>query len=77
MIVYDKMQSGYEYAYDAPEGEDFAPDFCPALSPKQMLQMGVLKVIILMIVVKNFRKIGLRRQKFVWNLQMLKLIYFK
>ena len=43
MIVYDKMQQGYEYTYDAPMGNDFSPDFKPQLSPKQMLELGVFE----------------------------------
>ncbi|MBQ2810631.1 MAG: hypothetical protein IJF12_00500 [Alphaproteobacteria bacterium] len=43
MIVNDKMQQGYEYALLAPMGQDFAPDFTPELSPKQMLSLGVFE----------------------------------
>jgi hypothetical protein len=43
MIVFDKMQQGYQYEYREAEGENFAPDFCPALTPKQMLELGVFE----------------------------------
>ena len=43
MIVFDKMQQGYEYQYSALPGKDFAADFTPALTPKQMLEMGVFE----------------------------------
>ena len=43
MIVFDKMQRGYQYEYSEDEGENFAPDFCPALTPKQMLELGVFE----------------------------------
>ena len=43
MIVYDKMQQGYAYDYEAMEGENFAADFTPELTPKQMLEMGVFE----------------------------------
>ena len=43
MIVYDKMQQGYAYDCVAPEGEDFAEEFMPELTPKQMLEMGVFE----------------------------------
>jgi hypothetical protein len=35
------MQSGYRYVLTAPEGADFAPQFQPDLTPKEMLAMGV------------------------------------
>ena len=43
MIVFDKMQRGYEYEYSTPYGEDFAIDFTPAFTPKQMLELGVFE----------------------------------
>lgn len=43
MIVFDKMQQGYEYALSAPMGRDFAPDFTPELTPKEMLALGVFE----------------------------------
>ena len=41
VIVHDKMQDGYSYELSAPTGADFAADFTPDLSPKEMLAMGV------------------------------------
>jgi hypothetical protein len=35
------MQPRYRYALVAPEGRNFAPDFRPELTPKQMLALGV------------------------------------
>ena len=43
MIIYDKMQQGYEYDYQSPMGTGFASDFQPQLTPKQMLQLGVFE----------------------------------
>lgn len=43
MIVNDKMQQGYIYYYTAPQGKNFAPDFTPELTPKQMLEFGVFE----------------------------------
>ncbi len=43
MIVFDKMQSGYEYFLSAPMGEHFHVDFKPDLTPQQMLQYGVFE----------------------------------
>jgi hypothetical protein len=39
--VSDKMQTNYEYALVAPIGKNFAPEFKPDLTPKEMLELGV------------------------------------
>lgn len=39
--VSDKMQSGYEYFLSEPIGKNFAKNFKPDLTPKEMLQLGV------------------------------------
>lgn len=39
--VNDLMQRGYRYALTAPPGRDFNPDFCPELTPQEMLALGV------------------------------------
>jgi hypothetical protein len=41
--VDDRMQSGYRYEISAPPGADFAPDFQPYYTPKQMLELGVFE----------------------------------
>jgi hypothetical protein len=41
VVVHDKMQKGYRYALVAPMGRDFAVDFRPQLTPKEMLELGV------------------------------------
>ena len=41
--VNDKMQQGYVYELVEPIGRNFAQDFKPELSPKQMLEMGVFE----------------------------------
>jgi hypothetical protein len=41
IIVKDKMQTGYSYYLTEAMGRNFAPDFKPDLSPKQMLAMGI------------------------------------
>lgn len=43
MIVYDKMQQGYVYDLAESEGQNFAEDFKPELTPKQMLELGVFE----------------------------------
>ncbi len=41
VTVSDKMQQNYRYTCVARAGKDFAPDFTPDLSPKEMLALGV------------------------------------
>lgn len=41
VTVKDKMQQNYSYQLSEPEGENFAPEFRPDLTPQQMLEMGV------------------------------------
>ena len=41
VTVNDLMQKGYTHTLTCKEGEDFAPDFKPDLSPKEMLELGV------------------------------------
>lgn len=43
IVVSDKMQSGYHYTRTHPAGQNFDADFTPALSPQQMLEMGVFE----------------------------------
>lgn len=43
VIVNDKMQSGYSYQCVARIGMDFASDFCPELTPMDMLRLGVFE----------------------------------
>lgn len=39
--VTDPLQPGYTYARSEPIGKNFAPDFDPQLTPKEMLSLGV------------------------------------
>ncbi len=41
VIVSDIMQEHYEYVCTAGPGADFADDFTPQLTPKEMLALGV------------------------------------
>ena len=41
MVVHDRMQKGYTYFLTEPAGKNFAPEFTPELTPKQMLRLGV------------------------------------
>ena len=39
VTVHDKLQRNYRYKLVAPEGRNFAPDFQPELTPKEMLAL--------------------------------------
>lgn len=41
VVVNDLLQKGYVYQLTEPMGRNFAPDFHPELTPKQMLRLGV------------------------------------
>lgn len=41
IVVNDLMQQGYVYFLTEPEGGNFAPEFQPELSPREMLEMGI------------------------------------
>lgn len=41
VVVNNKMQKDYVYFRTEPMGKNFAPDFKPDLTPKQMLALGV------------------------------------
>jgi hypothetical protein len=41
VTVSDRMQSGYSYVLSEPEGQNFAEDFRPQLTPQEMLTLGV------------------------------------
>jgi hypothetical protein len=41
VVVNDKMQKGYAYDRTEPIGRNFARDFLPELTPKQLLELGV------------------------------------
>lgn len=43
IFVNDKMQKNYAYELSESMGKNFAPDFKPELSPKQMLELGVFE----------------------------------
>ena len=41
VVVNDRMQADYTYQITEPMGKNFAPDFQPELTPKEMLELGV------------------------------------
>lgn len=43
IVVNDTMQTGYQYQLTAPIGADFASNFEPFYTPREMLEMGVFE----------------------------------
>ena len=41
IVVNDRMQQGYVYHRVEPSGKNYAPEFRPDLTPRQMLRLGV------------------------------------
>jgi hypothetical protein len=41
VVVNDRMQRGYRYMLSEPAGRNFAPEFAPELTPKEMLELGI------------------------------------
>jgi len=41
VVVSDQIQRRYVYYRTESNGRHFAPEFCPELTPKQMLRLGV------------------------------------
>ena len=41
IVVNDKMQQNYRYQLEEPMGKNFALDFMPDFTPKEMLELGV------------------------------------
>lgn len=41
ITVNDRMQQGYTYDLTEQEGENFDPDFKPALTPRELLALGI------------------------------------
>ncbi len=76
IIVNDKMQQGYEYQLTAPEGCDFASDFCPELTPKEMLALGVFEGHYLNDCQNKFPKTWFRHAKLALTAPDEKMNYF-
>jgi len=43
VLVNDRMQQRYRYRLTAPEGREFAADFQPFYTPKEMLALGIFE----------------------------------
>ena len=74
--VSDKMQKGYSYEIVARMGKDFAPEFKPQLTPKQMLALGVFGGKYMTDCQKEFPKDWFTRAKLAPEKKNPKLNYF-
>ena len=64
VLVNDKMQKGYSYILTEPMGKNFAKDFKPQLSPKQMLALGVFGGVYMRDCTREFPSDWFTRAKF-------------
>ena len=64
VTVNDKMQKKYTYFLTEPIGKNFDKDFKPALSPKQMLALGVFGGVYMRDCTKEFPKEWFTKAKF-------------
>lgn len=77
VTVNDKMQKGYSYFLTEPMGKNFAKDFKPQLSPKQMLALGVFGGVYMRDCTREFPRDWFTRAKFAKDAREAKLNYFK
>jgi hypothetical protein len=64
VIVNNIMQKNYVYYLVEPTGKNFAPDFKPDLTPKQMLTLGVFGGVYMRDTIKEYPKDWFTRAKF-------------
>jgi hypothetical protein len=76
IVVNDLMQRGYVYFLTEPAGKNFAPDFKPDLTPKQMLEMGVFGGKYMTDCTKEFPKEWFKKAKLCRKLHDPKLNFF-
>ena len=43
VTVNDTMQTSYQYSIQVPMGQNFAPEFNPHFTPKEMLELGIFE----------------------------------
>ena len=74
--VNDKMQRGYRYELVTPAGRYFDPEFCPELTPAEMLRLGVFGGKYLTDCRKEFPKSWFTRAKLATDRRDRKLNFF-
>lgn len=77
VTVNDKMQKGYSYILTEPMGKNFAKDFKPQLTPKQMLALGVFGGVYMRDCKREFPSDWFTRAKFAKGARDANLNYFK
>lgn len=77
VVVNDKMQKNYRYELSEPPGKNFAPDFKPDLTPKQMLALGVFGGVYMRDCTKEFPSDWFTRAKFAEGPRDAKINLFK
>ena len=65
VVVRDTMQRDYMYFRTQPVGRNFAPEFKPELTPRQMLRLGVFGGKYLTDCRAEYRPAGLPAQSFL------------
>lgn len=76
VTVNNKMQKGYVYELTEPIGKNFAPDFKPDLSPKEMLEMGVFGGVYMRDCVSEYPKDWFTNAKFAKGKRDASLNFF-
>lgn len=76
IVVTDKMQKGYRYTCTETIGKNFAPDFTPELTPKEMLELGIFCGAYMRDCAKEFPKSWFAKAKFAKDRPDCMLNYF-
>ncbi len=80
VTVNDKMQKGYKYELTEPMGKNFAPDFKPTLTPKQILSLGAFGGVYMRDCTREFPKDWFTKAKFApknTNKHIAEINFFK
>lgn len=77
VVVHDLMQTNYRYTCVAREGKDFAQEFTPDLSPKEMLALGIFGGKYMTDCAKEFPALWFAHAKLAEGKRNKQLNYFK
>jgi hypothetical protein len=76
IIVNDKMQTNYVYSLTQSVGKNFATEFNPDLTPKQMLELGIFGGVYMRDCTQEFPEDWFDNAKFALNKRDKSLNYF-